>query len=467
MISPQVDGPKYIQRGSFGCIFRPPLRCEGEEESNRKNKSFVSRIANDSESFLQKSKPWRDIDPEGNYYVTPEPYTCKVHPNNKKKYTNRYGCSKRSQSFMKFAGIDLYDAFQKKAVKRNDFFSLFEAFGKLLEGIQMAHEHHIYHLDLKIENILIGRIKTGFFMKAIDFDYSVYEENSIVSPIHKNFRSIQTNYHPLDIYFAYFLQNNLDLFKRNSTVNDTVISPVTQMDRKKEVSNVLRNSNTFGTPGFEKKGIPFVQKYINDLLKIQMEDDDGFAFTIYPVSNLSDTMQNQIYLRFVQTLKNIKNSANVDEAIQTTIQDYLAATDVYMLGLTLSRILYKSTNYIKSIQRWKESATEIEPILQNYNQINEDDYDKQDFFQEFSNSFIKPMFQLIGDMVKPITNFRIQLTDVIEQYNKIIVEAKKTVSKDDIQKYLTSLPLNVTPKKGGAHQTRRKRVRRNNTRRYR
>lgn len=464
MTTPLVGGPKYLQRGSFGCIYRPPLRCEGEEESKRKNKSYVSRIANNSESFVQKSKPWREIDPEGMYFVTPEPFTCKVHPNNKKKYTNLHGCSKRSQSFMKFSGIDLFDAFQGKAVKRNDFFQIFDAFGKLLEGIQIAHEHNIYHLDLKIENILIGRIKTGFFMKAIDFDYSVYEENGVVSFLHDNFRSVITNYHPLDIYFAYFIQKNQNIFQTNSNVNTTFMSsPTTQTQRKKEVTNVITNSNTFGTPGFEKKGFPFVQKYIHDLLKIQREDDDGLAFALYPLSNLSDTMQNQIYIRFVQTLKNIKNSENINEAIQKTIQEYLAGTDVYMLGLTLSRIVYNTTNYIKSIKSWEESVTEIEPILQNYNEINETN---EVFFMNFENYFVKPMFELTEEMVKPITHARIRLPEAIEKYNEVLQKAKEKISQEDIQKYLTKLPLAQTVKKGGA-KTRRKRVGRNKTRRHR
>ncbi|MEN8215825.1 MAG: protein kinase [Pseudomonadota bacterium] len=39
----------------------------------------------------------------------------------------------------------------------------------IAKGLQLAHEHKIFHLDLKPANLLLKRTKTGIRVKIIDF----------------------------------------------------------------------------------------------------------------------------------------------------------------------------------------------------------------------------------------------------------------------------------------------------------
>jgi hypothetical protein len=78
-------GGKLIGQGSYGCVFRPMIPCEGK---TIREKGKVSKVLHMTEAYkeLEETKKIDKIDPKGIYhFVAPE--MCKIN----KKYYNEPG----------------------------------------------------------------------------------------------------------------------------------------------------------------------------------------------------------------------------------------------------------------------------------------------------------------------------------------------------------------------------------------
>jgi len=159
-----VDGGSFVNSGTYGCVFNPPIKC-----FRKKNVSAMTnaagKIFDDDKSFkdeYNELKKIHKLDPKYKFTV---PYIghCKVHTKDFQPSDEADKCTrhisqtknKYTQLIYKFGGIDL-NKYYKYPTR---YFIHFEDFVRLflpvMEGIRRLGDKKIAHVDIKPENLLL------------------------------------------------------------------------------------------------------------------------------------------------------------------------------------------------------------------------------------------------------------------------------------------------------------------------
>ena len=248
-------GGVYISEGTYGCVFgKPPLKCI--EDAKRLGEDVISKLMSkrEAETEYSESEKWRAIDPTQEFSL----YAFKIckldreniRPSNN---TNRckafrkpvYGQPKRDTLlFYKYGGPDL----SKLKVQAKNYKPLFKAFAPLIDGLAIAHEHNLVHLDIKPPNILADFEKDKIHLRFIDFGLSLDTKKLEAIP------DLYTNAYPYwpfelkafdenygDIIAKKFIAIELDRFnkdKYNTSTRDSL--PLTRIDADSAYSILKR-----------------------------------------------------------------------------------------------------------------------------------------------------------------------------------------------------------------------------------
>lgn len=168
----QVGG-NILGEGKYGCVFMPPLLCDGEKKVA--NTDSVSKLLLDTDAVeeLKIAKVLRRIPFSKHYFIYPETDSlCKPAPLDEQVEADLPLCEIAEKNpwsslrlfKMRNGGITLYDIRELPA--NFDWW----AFGKrLLEGLTLLICHGIVHGDLHDQNILIDDY---FVPRIIDFGQS-------------------------------------------------------------------------------------------------------------------------------------------------------------------------------------------------------------------------------------------------------------------------------------------------------
>lgn len=186
----KIKGGKYIGRGTYGCSFRPALKCIGEAhiEQNAISKVLIEKNA---EKEFKINELLSVIDPEQIFTLYPYKI-CKpiFYDSDKEEMGNK--CDdflqvKHSAIFLKDGGENLNDVLDR--VQRKGFNkvhrALFRGLHNLFIGLEHLHSNNFIHLDIKASNV-VCKITSGkelkffglkfgkptYLMKFIDFGFS-------------------------------------------------------------------------------------------------------------------------------------------------------------------------------------------------------------------------------------------------------------------------------------------------------
>lgn len=155
------DKVKFINQGTYGCIFRPAINCKG----NLLKSSFITKIQIEKETSDKESKIGYKIKKIKGYskYFAPILKTCNISIGNIKNdeikkcdfIDNK--TTKIISNKMKYVGDKtlfdfLLSILEETPNKINDV--IFDCYLHLLEGIELLHENNIIHYDLKENNIM-------------------------------------------------------------------------------------------------------------------------------------------------------------------------------------------------------------------------------------------------------------------------------------------------------------------------
>lgn len=173
---------KLLSQGSYGCVFRPTLNCNGNIGSKR----YVSKIQNNTENSKKETDIGQTIKKIKNYamHFAPIVKTCPVSLGKLKddeiskceivdmKYKNAknaYVTNKIKYVGKYTLGDYLFQVYQStpKLFLRTFMDSYFD----ILQSVSILNKHNILHLDLKENNILYDEQNSKPIL--IDFGLSV------------------------------------------------------------------------------------------------------------------------------------------------------------------------------------------------------------------------------------------------------------------------------------------------------
>jgi serine/threonine protein kinase len=193
----RTEKPKFINEGTYGCIHRPPLRCE--EPSNihsYRNKISKLLTKTHAEKEIQEYENIQRADPHNLYHLG-EPETCKLgmqstNKNPIEKCTMAPDVENSPQDFqlilLKDGGNDL-DHFIKNIHSSTNKPQMLEKcwieMHRMLRGIRMFLMNDLVHHDVKYTNILYDTQKNR--MNYIDFGMMENIKDSITQCKHNDY----------------------------------------------------------------------------------------------------------------------------------------------------------------------------------------------------------------------------------------------------------------------------------------
>ena len=172
-----MNGSGFIASGTYGCVHKPPVKCEGNVDKKKKyyNKT-VGKVFRDSSNAEQESTLndiIAKIDPANKWTVqmqkkcfvdsfdeTDEKDACHFVSKNIQQYP---------ELIYTYGGVDLNTIMKTDEVsnvkRRNIFIKIFKSILPVLEGLRDLNNRNNHHLDIKPENVLFD----GKVLRIVDF----------------------------------------------------------------------------------------------------------------------------------------------------------------------------------------------------------------------------------------------------------------------------------------------------------
>ena len=191
-----------LGQGSYGCVFKPSLFCEGEKvvPPNTISK-FMTEDSAENEMRIKDSL--ERIDPDQNYFLFPI-VNCKPSRRYKKSLrlpTNNIARCKvdvedDEARLLRFkdGGVTL----QRLVLQPAQYAPFFSGLASLLEGLALLHNNpvkSVYHLDIKNDNIVCDAVMRCRF---IDFGISDTQDRESLVAVMGDFRS---SIYPFEVQF--------------------------------------------------------------------------------------------------------------------------------------------------------------------------------------------------------------------------------------------------------------------------
>jgi serine/threonine protein kinase len=222
-------GGELIAQGSYGCVFRPALKCA--DETTRQS-GVVSKLikTSEAEKEIAENKIINDID-NTNIYHLPPPKICKAESNHfiepgieRCRVTS--GLSKNRFSVLQYkdGGMELADFLKKARTNRyfsneknikNFIFSMFNLF----YGLDDMYKNNFIHCDIKTLNIVYDPDKMKF--NFIDFGLAGNNDNILKNKDYKRRWTFGYFCYPYEVtllsesYYSIMRRKNYKTFSRH------------------------------------------------------------------------------------------------------------------------------------------------------------------------------------------------------------------------------------------------------------
>ena len=226
-----VYSERYLGEGSFGCVFKPEVRCRDKLQGTIINKNsnsskLVSKIFVDKDDFnkeVDASKLLKKVDPSGKNILLPYK-SCEVNISDifKNKHVEQceelqYYKNKTRQLYqliMPYGGIRYDEYFKVYRPTLKEFFSISEP---LFKALLLLETKSICHYDIRGANVLVGTDN-----KAIIIDHSlIIPYDKLYMPT--NLRRLKKAYYPYppECIVYYQVYKNHTINETNKTVSKT------------------------------------------------------------------------------------------------------------------------------------------------------------------------------------------------------------------------------------------------------
>jgi len=223
MIGGKMIGGKMIAEGGYGCVYYPPINCDGVQEQTKKYVSKIQKYNSSAKSEILIGDIIRSISHYNNFFA-PVIHHCKQIDLSKfsssivdkcdlfKKKNNKYIITKSEY-------VGKYDIFEYIIHSENNkhlILNILATYTHLLKGIQKLISKNIVHYDLKGGNIMFNTFQN--VPKIIDFGLSINMDNITVKNMKDFFYIYATDYYiwaPEIHYLSYIANINSNPSKKD------------------------------------------------------------------------------------------------------------------------------------------------------------------------------------------------------------------------------------------------------------
>jgi serine/threonine protein kinase len=354
-------GGKLIGKGTYGCIYSPSIKCEGNADRVPNSISKLVHVRSVNDEFKSRNM-LKNIDPQQSYFIYPL-RKCDMNVNaldpvennikncsrqirilNREKFTNS------KLILYKEGGIDC----KKIILRPSEIFPFFRDFLHVLEGLKVLQENNLIHLDIKADNIVAKKMAdSSFAFRFIDFGIATSTQT---------FRE-----YAKDIFLNdYFIWPYDARFLTRYTIHGINESSIlTFYDIALDVFSYFQSPLYYGEGG---------------------APDFKEIYTQYHTPGLT-----------------------ADERIEQR-NKLLKAVDIYSMGVTMAMI------YHRIFLHYYDKGN----VIFNDDFMNELSNTAKDWHAEVAEQISKPLFMLIQEMTHPKWSARPSPSDIISRYRELI-----------------------------------------------
>lgn len=244
-----MHGGSLLGKGSYGCVFRPPLLCKSKQGPPYRITGDLTKISiqRDADREYKMGKIVQAIPLSSNYFL-PVLEECEVAPKQTDEDIDECDIvddnpvSKLRLLSMKYGGESMSQMDIKRFKTADDFWK----FGKhLLEGAALLSVNGIIHRDLHRGNVLVDTYMVG---RIIDFGISIKYNDSIDVIQKEMIRDYDPEYtqEPPE-YNVWFGEGKLDdvLDKKPSLMNARTVLGVTRDEQVASAKEFFAMSRSF------------------------------------------------------------------------------------------------------------------------------------------------------------------------------------------------------------------------------
>jgi hypothetical protein len=374
-------GGKPIKSGSYGCVFKPMLKCDKNKSAQLEN--GISKLMDEDsaqiefDTIVEVQSHIKDIPNNNDYFLVNDIKMCapdKLSPadlnqfdtvcNDIVKYTgyDKNIINNNLKHFkiinMPYGGIDLNE-FWKRLIdspakdKKKIFVAVNGILIRLLEnGIMPLNQTGFYHLDVKGGNILISDdIK---YARLIDWGVSQKLNEHNIAPS-KFLQEFQFNIPFTNVLF-------------NININKWIQEEITKMNITK--MNITKN----------KISLSLMKKIVKNILDKAMKDrgEGHYMVILYYISvlyNLDDSLNEEdaktfasdLICTFIATaLMNYTDSNGIFQIKKYCLEVYLRNVDVWGFIMSYIQIIIYAKE-MKGVKKYKkEMIKAVSDIIINY-----------------------------------------------------------------------------------------------------
>lgn len=212
--------PQLLGEGSYGCVFKPKIPCDGKVvrlSKKAKPKNEISKVFGDKKDFLfewREGKRLSRIDPSGEHLMIPTG-SCATTRKLVQKHPKASSCElleydvkpahhKLYQILMPYGGTRMDKYVSSHVMQHKKLFPVVELLHILdgiMQGVLLMDQKRICHQDIKTGNVLVTPQGEGIII-----DFSLMAPYSTIY-LEKNHRRLRYTYfpYPPEFKLAYYL----------------------------------------------------------------------------------------------------------------------------------------------------------------------------------------------------------------------------------------------------------------------
>ena len=372
--------PQLIGKGSYGCVFEPPLKCDDDRDTSFYNgKVSKSMLNEDAIDEINSQHLLDQLDHTFTYHLPP-PDKCKIQSKDEKKCV----ITKEGEQFdsdtlliLQDGGLSLKDFIEKiienisilVETKREMVYNFWSQSIKLVEFLQLLHTNGVFHNDLKPENILFNT--TTYDLKVIDFGLTA-----------------STVFYNNDWYFAhppesaFICMNYLVLIKNGKSDKSTKDDKI-----KAEIAKILQDDfNAISETNDDKFYSLFFSNKYESFKNFRKMYSDFINYVTFGnrlrVTKYKEWFKSKYRTNFFK-----------DKTLEEVNQCYQNTLDIYGLGVTLQYVFERTREYFE--------------------------------FTGVDGQYKSELSELLLRMIHPNCFERIQIDELFESYFNIIENLKQ------------------------------------------
>ncbi len=228
--SNNANDSNLIGQGTYGCVYKPPLKCKNPEscpENNNKCRTGISKLMGYTNDVDEELKIYAETEIDkinsNSLYHIKEPRRCKPNDNNVQKAKND-GCKidldEPELLIYENGGIDLEKAIENEMSPIKILFN----FANIFKAVITLYSNDIGHCDIKLRNIVVGTDTQKPHYRLIDLGLTRKFSKSINSENNNIFLQTYYVWPPDSIFLTKEHFNEHDIHKYvNKFIKDIII----------------------------------------------------------------------------------------------------------------------------------------------------------------------------------------------------------------------------------------------------